>query len=605
MKKASAMSKWNHLTDDPNGGSTGEAFFSTLNNNGYPLGDRLARESLQNSRDAVKPGEKLLAEFRFVSLVGSKKTAMVNALDLKSLAGRKDKLRIKKDCCLDHLDDDVPLRLLYVNDFNTTGLFGNPRVKSSHLRRLLLTLGDREKQREGSSSGGSYGFGKAVYSATSKIHTIVAYSRFDDNPDGSTNTRLMGCGYFPPHSVNGQDFSGRAIFGDGIHDEQNRLVIDPVTNETAHAIAEKLGFAERPEGASGSSILILDPQITANDLVRGIETWWWPALVEQAMDVVVYEESGQRIIPRPRQRADLRPFIDAFHIATGVAAPVGNYQSKPSFNKIDNASLGDAGLVMLDADIQDKGFPEDRLNTIALIRGPRMVVHYHHVGGSSPYVAGAFVASNDIEIWTKVSEPPAHDVWDASSPDLEEYGETAPKAIKAIHSRLKNQAASFRKSAMPPPTSGRRSLKVFENMFGRLFKSKNMGIPPVPAGESAPIRIEFAKQPTLSISDENEELIAFSAKFNVLLRDDFAAPEAKVKVSLDCNIVEDEDSRGDALPLMVTAEGQEIVPDNDGSYICQLAKGKKLSFDVLSTGYDPMWSVRFTPTVELLTGEDA
>ncbi len=85
-----------------------------------------------------------------------------------------------------------------------------------------------------------------------------------------------------------------------------------------------------------------------------------------------------------------------------------------------------------------------------------------------------------------------------------------------------------------------------------------MGIPPVPAGESAPIRIEFAKQPTLSISDENEELIAFSAKFNVLLRDDFAAPEAKVKVSLDCNIVEDEDSRGDALPLMVTAEGQEI-----------------------------------------------
>ncbi len=102
--------------------------------------------------------------------------------------------------------------------------------------------------------------------------------------------------------------------------------------------------------------------------------------------------AGQRIIPGPRQRADLRPFIDAFHIATGVAAPVGNYQSKPSFNKIDNASLGDAGLVMLDADIQDKGFPEDRLNTIALIRGPRMVVHYHHVGGSSPYVAVVFVS---------------------------------------------------------------------------------------------------------------------------------------------------------------------------------------------------------------------
>lgn len=598
------MSIWNHLTDDPNGGSTGEAFFNTLNNNGYPLGDRLARESLQNSRDAVARGQKLSTEFRFVTLSGTAKKAMVKALDLASLATRKEKLGIKKESCLDHLKDDVPLRLLYVNDYNTTGLYGNPRVASSHLRRLLLTLGDRKKQREGSSSGGSYGFGKAVYSATSKIHTIVAYSRFDENPDMGVNTRLMGCGYFPPHALDGDDFSGRAIFGNPTNDEMHRFVVDPVANEVAHSLAEKLGFEIRGEGKSGSSILILDPQIIATELIRGIETWWWPALIEQSMDVAVFDETGHRQIPRPRLRPDLRPFIDAFQIAIGVAAPVGNYQARPIFNKIDSITLGDAGLVMMDSDALEKGFPEERLNCIALIRAPRMVVQYHPIGGMSPYVAGAFVASNDIEGWVRASEPPAHDVWDAASPDLEEYGEIAERSVRAIHTRLKTQSAQFRKSAMPPPTSGKRSLKVFENMFGRLFKSRNMGAPPPPSGESAPIKIEFKKQPALSVSKNDAGKIVFSTKLDVQLRDDYPGAEANLKISLDCNIVEDEDSRGDALPLHVTPAGADITKSENDLFHCRLRKGEKASFDVLSTPYDPMWSVRFTPTVELLLAEE-
>lgn len=598
------MSTWNHLTDDPNGGSTGEAFFNTLNNNGYPLGDRLARESLQNSRDAVIPGQKLFAEFRFVSLSGIEKTRMAKALDLQSLSERKEELGIKRDCCLDHLNDDVPLRLLYVNDFNTTGLHGNPRVAASHLRRLLLTLGDRKKQRDGSSSGGSYGFGKAVYSATSKIHTIVAYSRFDEFADEGVNTRLMGCGYFPPHSKDGADYSGRAIFGEAIEDDKGRCIIDPLTNDSAHSLAVKLGFIKREEGKSGSSILILDPQLTATELVHGIETWWWPALTEQAMDVAVYDESGQRHIPRPRQRADLRPFIDAFHVATGVAAPVGNSQSRPTFNKLDGVSLGDAGLVMMDSDVLDKGFPEERLNCVALVRAPRMVVQYHPIGGMSPYVAGAFVASNDIESWVKVSEPPAHDVWDAASPDLEEFGEIASRAVKGIHTRLKNACSQFRKTAMPPPTAGKRSLKVFENMFGRLFKSKTPGMPPPPHGESAPIKIEFKKQPVLTIAKDDVEKIAFSTKFDVQLRDDYPGVGAQVRVILDCNIVEDEDSRGDALPIMVESAGVNIAKAADDSFLCFLQKGEKATFEVSSASYDPMWSVRFTPTVEVMPGEE-
>lgn len=594
------MAKWIHLQDDPNGGSTGEAFFNTLNNNGFSLGDRLARESLQNSRDAVDKGKKLYAEFRFVSLKGSEKKAVVEALDLRSLADRKAELGMKKETCLDHLDDRSPLRLLYVNDFNTTGLYGNPRTSSSHLRRLLLTLGDRKKQREGGASGGSYGFGKAVYSASSKIHTIVAYSRFDEYADDGVNARLMGCGYFPPYSRKGADYSGRAIFGKNGRDAKNRTVVDPSVNEQAHEVAKKLGFQVRDKGSSGSSILILDPQVNPTDLVAGIETWWWPALVEQSMDVVVFDENGDRLIPKPRQRADIRPFVEAFHIATGVAEPMGSHQNRSAFNKIDAASIGDAGLVLLESDIVEKGFPEERLNSIALIRGPRMVVQYHPIGGLSPYVAGAFVASDDVEAWLKVSEPPAHDVWDATSPDLEEFGETAAKAVKAIHNRLKMQSAMFRKSAAPPPSPNRRSLKVFENMFGRLFKSRQPGSPSVPPGESAPIRIEFTGHPTPVAAPGEPEKIKFSTRFDIRLREDFPRPEAQLKVSLDCNIVEEEDSRGDPLSVKVAVSGADFSNDSDGRFILKLKKDDKASFQVDSEPYDSIWTVRFTPTVEVV-----
>jgi len=593
------MAKWHHLPDDPNGGSTGEAFFSTLNNNRFPLADRLARESLQNSRDAVSRDKKLSMEFRFETLKGSAKKLVVEHLNLESLSERKDELGIKKDTCLEHLDDNVPLKLLFVADHNTTGLYGNPRQASSHLRRFLLTLGDRGKQREGVSTGGSYGFGKAVYSAASKIHTIVAYSRFDEKPDGGVNTRLMGCGYYRPHSKKNTDYSGRAIFGIAKKDKEGRPIIDPLSNDSAHDLAKQLGFDVRNEVQSGSTILILDPQVNDVDLVRGIETWWWPALVEQSMDVSVYDETGKKHIPKPRQRPDLTPFIDSFYIATAAAQPVGEHQKRPDFNRVDDVSIGTAGLVLLDADMIEKSIPEEMANTIALIRGPRMVVEYHTIGGLSPYIAGAFVASDDVEIWLKASEPPAHDVWAADSQDLDEYGPIAKKAVKSIHARLKQQGAMFRKSAMPVAAQTQRSLRVFENMFGRMFKSKQPGPAPVPPGESAPIRIEFIEKPVPVALKGAPDKIRFAAKFEVRLKDEFVPKSADLAVDLNCHIVEDEHSAGDPLHVKADVAGPNYTRDNEGRFRFKLGKGAKASFTVESEPYDAMWSVLFAPMVTL------
>ncbi len=51
-------------------------------------------------------------------------------------------------------------------------------------------------------------------------------------------------------------------------------------------------------------------------------------------------ETAKKHIPKPRQRPDLKPFIDSFYIATGAAQPVGEHQKRPEFNRVDDVSIG-------------------------------------------------------------------------------------------------------------------------------------------------------------------------------------------------------------------------------------------------------------------------
>ena len=89
----------------------------------------------------------------------------------------------------------MPLKLVYVEDFYTTGLDGPPHDLSSRFHRFLLSVGDSGKVHDGHNTGGSYGFGKSAFSSNSGIRTIFAYSRYRGE-DNAPHTRLFGCGYF-------------------------------------------------------------------------------------------------------------------------------------------------------------------------------------------------------------------------------------------------------------------------------------------------------------------------------------------------------------------------------------------------------------------------
>lgn len=186
------------------GGATGEAFVNTLQATGMSPNAVLAREAIQNSSDAAtNPGkEKVRVVFRRVQFIESQKTKFVQRAGLSScIAKRAECLELQTGHCLTSLNDpDVPLSLLYIEDYLTHGLYGDPHDDSSHFFRLLLSLGDGSKSRGGKESGGSYGFGKSVYSANSRIHTIFAYSVFDKKyVKNGVHARLMGCSYFNSH----------------------------------------------------------------------------------------------------------------------------------------------------------------------------------------------------------------------------------------------------------------------------------------------------------------------------------------------------------------------------------------------------------------------
>jgi hypothetical protein len=210
---------WTFQFVPPMGGATGEAYFNTLAGTGMSPSAILAREAIQNSVDArdEKIREKPRVAFRRIVLTGSQKHQFVSALQLDNEFGpREGVLELEHENAVSTLMDvATPLELLFIEDFGTYGLYGDPHSKNSHFHRLLLSLGDSSKAREGVGSGGSYGYGKSVYSANSRIHTIVAYSAPDSKRKEAdpARTRLMGCAYFNAHAHGGCDFTGRAWFG--------------------------------------------------------------------------------------------------------------------------------------------------------------------------------------------------------------------------------------------------------------------------------------------------------------------------------------------------------------------------------------------------------
>ena len=581
------------------GGATGEAFVNTLYGTGMKPAAVLAREAIQNSVDASRPGshDKVKIIFRRVTLTGKLKGAFVKSLALDTeFVSRKKELEFQQGNCIDTLKDgDVPLRLLYIEDFGTHGLYGAPVDSNSHFFRLLLSLGDGAKSRAKEGSGGSYGYGKSVYSSNSRIHTIVAYSTFNPKDDKSKHhARLMGCAYFNAHKHESASYSGRAWFG--FPTTENEQYVDPLQDEAAHKGAEALGFNRRDIKSTGTSILIVDCGVDCEELRTSIEEWWWPRMLDESpgLDVMLYEQDKLVQPPRPRGRPDLKPFIHCFEMAIGRSQPAGKHDKAGPMNKWNNdVSPGDYGYCALDEKDLENEALQQKSGRIALIRGPQMVVEYMVVGGtfSLPCV-GTFVASLEVDRPLKISEPASHNKWDANSARLGSLSEDKRQIVKIIIDRLKQGLRKFSNEAAPPAPKQDLRLKSLERLLGNMFKPPTIG-PGGSGGHPAdPIEIKFVEQPHI-IADGTG--LRTAGSFRLVLGDDADKKRADVSVEVECLVVEDEGlSKEDPVPTALSTTDVEHKADEDkpGRLFFSLDKDSKPVFTFRTDIYQPDWTTR-------------
>lgn len=605
MTDSSILPTWTFERSGPMGGAAGEAFTNPLAASGMPRAAVLAREAVQNSVDASENGGKVLVRFREHRVAGDEKARFVETANLSALASRHSAILAGQPNCLASLDNEgSEISLLYVEDHRTTGLEGDFNTPSSKFYRFLLSLGDGGKIRESHGSGGSFGFGKSVYSSNSAINTIYAYSKTRDQ-NGKIRSIIFGCGYFKSHEIDDNFHTGRAWFGrDVTTGEATYQKVEPLVGREADELAVKLGFKLRKDSDLGTSVLIVDSSIDLDEVILGVEDWWWPRIISNELDVQIVSANGSKTMPRPRMREHLKPFIEAYEVCTTQAVPKPGIELRKPFNRMENLSLGVCALKVLDKDA-DGNLPisEDRVDSIALMRAPKMVVAYHRAwNAGNPPLVGVYIADDDVDDVLRSAESPAHDKWDIDSARLRDAKGNNRVVVDSILRRLRTTVKDFQRLASPPPPPRPRKLGLLERNLANFLSPTKGGPEPGPDHPSAPIHLKYDAPPELHATEGG--MLEMVARFGLTLKEDSDQEELDVRIKVTCAVVAD-GSDIDPIPLETSSEGGdlELIDEDLCIYRARLSKDTALKLTSKSQPYDPNWTIRFIPEVEPMEAE--
>ena len=478
------------------GGASGEAYGNTLNATGMPLPHLLGREAIQNTVDAGDGANDSPPRIRFSkrSFQGDALAALDRTLGLSDgLLPRQDVLELPEGNTLELLSDpEAVVPVMLVEDWNTVGLGGSLTRNSTaaNFRKLLYELGHADKARGDATTGGSYGYGKSVYSGVSSIRTIAVYSAFKGTEETESKTaRAMACGYMNPHDLGDESYTGRAWL-----DEKNEELqaVFPFEEDAAHDFAKALGLEIRSSATRGTSIVIVGCDLDIDVLRDGIEKYWWPRLYENMLEVELFDEDMELAPPRPRGRRELRPFMACFDLVAGRTPEPTDNQKLQRFQSFEGTHLGACAMEALKHEEEEEIDTDTAfVNTVALMRGPRMVVEYQSLGLSHHEPAiGVYIAHSDLELAAKLSEPGTHDRWDPASRRLKSHD---AQALDVLLTRLKVSFRNFQRSLTPPPPRSQGRVPELERLLGRFFKVRDDPSPPSPPPPPTedPINLHF------------------------------------------------------------------------------------------------------------------
>jgi len=255
--------------------------------------DALVREDIQNRLDARQDASKPVeVRYKFVSdglKFGDRWFSRIRP-NLESPEVQK---------LLDRPlpEDSDSVACLLIEDFNTSGLRGDPRIHrdpptDAEVRNDFFWF-IRNVGRSGKADGdrGRWGLGKIVYPASSEIRSFFSYSV---TADGSPPT-LVGRSVLCIHSPDGE----RDCAPDGFmsyFDEETNMDLPSHNSEDIEAF--KSAFHVTRDQEPGLSLAIPFPKesITGENLILSLIDHWFWVLLDHSLFVRVYLENGTEVV---------------------------------------------------------------------------------------------------------------------------------------------------------------------------------------------------------------------------------------------------------------------------------------------------------------------
>jgi len=379
----------------------------------------LAREVLQNSLDAKQDNSKPVQVDFEVEELASKTFPDLNGFkeilkSCQSISKNDDDAQTFYENALKSLDSQH-LKILKISDFNTTGLspskWGN-LVKSSGISADKV-----------STSGGSFGFGKAAPFASSSLRTLF-YSSLDLN----NNYLIQGKSWLQTHLNNSGIKTQRiGLFG------FNETDMDPIND--SEIIKKQFQFYQRQD--IGVSLYVMG--------FSGFESWYEKvayAVLKNFFPALHQEKLVVNIRPKGKENIHLG--------SHGLRNAIEKFTPKQSFDYVTQqfeayiASQGNENTNnchIYEVDIAGKG--KIRVTTYKKKGFPKKNVFFRS-NGMIIYVAGHTnieaisiieIVGTEINTYLRSIENPTHDKWEHERDKAQP--ERARKILKLIKEAIK------------------------------------------------------------------------------------------------------------------------------------------------------------------------
>jgi hypothetical protein len=323
--------------------------------------------------------------------------------------------------------------------------------------------------------------------------------------------------------------------------------------------------------------------------------------------VVIITPDGDEIVPRPRSNKTLVPYIRAYGIATGLNQPGSPNEERLASSKWradrDGRKYGSLGLVLDRSTSIRMSSDEEELSqeapTVALIRGPRMVIEYKTFPSRLP-IRGAFVADPGIDSALRDVEPPAHNSWDKNWNSR--VNAESREIAKGVITRIRRSVKEFAQEFAPPALEIATDLPLFGKLLGGLLGSRAPGPrnPPEGHGATHQVKPQIAAVGRDRFIELSTNQIQLERTIEVGISSSVAAASFTAEVSISAYIAWDIDARASSDSIDVgISPPRGFRTSTSSSCIGPLVPGKPVQFVLKTAPYDRNLTIVLSPRVEL------